>query len=422
MQSPVRAIGEDFLATDHNYLRDDAYGASMLRARQQNSPGLTLYVEAGHLYINGARVAYAGGSSPTFTAPSANPRIDVLSINSSGTLVRTAGTEAASPVAPAYPDGNFYICEVYNRVGQTIVYTTDQSTNGYIYKDCRAFLQTSKLPVLTKYTTVATNNGGSTSQFDVTNPAGTTFRYTYDSTGTNPGIDAANMPIGSVACVTGSGFSAGNRGIFLITGSGTNYFEVSNASGVVESNKTLGSGFLMFTSAVNGSWAKTPFIKYAEVELVGGGSNGIAGGFSANSGSVGVGGAAYLKKMYAALNLQTTMLFVIGPLNCPSIFGFGTTYITATGATASSAVGAVCTDGDINIPGKPGETSCGSSGASSGSSVLGSGGPGDTGSGGQNASGYGSSGGSGRGNGSGNPGGAAGSGTTGALILKEVYT
>lgn len=87
--------------------------------------------------------------------------------------------------------------------------------------------------------------GGATTQFDITNPAGTTFRYTYDSTGTNPNITAATMPVGSRVLIAAENFNAANNGLFVVTGSGTDYFEVSNASGVVESNKTIGTGSIM---------------------------------------------------------------------------------------------------------------------------------------------------------------------------------
>lgn len=78
------------------------------------------------------------------------------------------------------------------------------------------------------------------SQFDVTNPSGTTFRYTYDGTGTDPGITSLTVPIGTTVIISaGSGFASGNEGTFTVTGSGSNYFEVTNASGVVESDKTI---------------------------------------------------------------------------------------------------------------------------------------------------------------------------------------
>jgi len=91
-------------------------------------------------------------------------------------------------------------------------------------------------------TGIAYTIGTSTTQFDVTNPAGTTFRYTYDNTGTNPSITALTFPIGATVVITDTNLAAGNQGTFLVTGSGANYFEVTNAAGVVESNKTIDTG------------------------------------------------------------------------------------------------------------------------------------------------------------------------------------
>jgi len=86
--------------------------------------------------------------------------------------------------------------------------------------------------------------GSSTTQFDITNPAGTTFRYTYDGTGTDPSITSTSVPIGSYILIGAQNFNSANNGIFIVTGSGANYFEVTNASGVVESNKTIGTGYI----------------------------------------------------------------------------------------------------------------------------------------------------------------------------------
>jgi len=89
--------------------------------------------------------------------------------------------------------------------------------------------------------------GDSTSQFDMTNPSGTTFRYTWDGTGTDPLITATSIPINAKLVINGANFAAGNNGTFVVTGSGANYFEVTNAGGVVEANKTLGAGSLQNT-------------------------------------------------------------------------------------------------------------------------------------------------------------------------------
>lgn len=86
--------------------------------------------------------------------------------------------------------------------------------------------------------------GSGTSQFDITNPSGTTFRYTWDGTGTDPVISSATFPIESFVLVGAQNFTAANNGLFIVTGAGTNYFEVTNTAGVVESNKTIGTGYI----------------------------------------------------------------------------------------------------------------------------------------------------------------------------------
>lgn len=93
-------------------------------------------------------------------------------------------------------------------------------------------------------TTIGYTIGLSDTQFDVTNPSGTTFRYTYDTTGTNPAITATSVPIGATVVISDTNLAAGNRGTFTVTGSGSNYFEVANAAGVVESNKTISTGYI----------------------------------------------------------------------------------------------------------------------------------------------------------------------------------
>ena len=116
---------------------DAAGGIDLLSTSQQDTPDLTIQVSAGNVWFGGTLVEFAGDDSPEFTAPAANPRIDVLSLSSAGALVRTEGTEAGSPTMPAVPAGNIPICSVYNRVGQTSVKDIDDSTNGYVLADLR---------------------------------------------------------------------------------------------------------------------------------------------------------------------------------------------------------------------------------------------------------------------------------------------
>lgn len=121
-----------------------------LRPRAQATPNMTLQVQAAtvqsfyrHVYFNNAQSTFAGGNSPTLTAPTTNPRIDLLYLSDTGVLTVLQGTEAASPVPPAYPDlsKNFPICEVFLRVGMTTIVNFEDSganpTQGYIYRDVR---------------------------------------------------------------------------------------------------------------------------------------------------------------------------------------------------------------------------------------------------------------------------------------------
>lgn len=96
------------------------------------------------------------------------------------------------------------------------------------------------------YTYNHTNSvGSSTTQFDITNPSGTTFRYTWDSTGTDPAITAITFVVGSQVTITGTNFATGNNGTFTITASAANYFEVDNPAGTAENDKTIGSGTIV---------------------------------------------------------------------------------------------------------------------------------------------------------------------------------
>ena len=101
----------------------------------------------------------------------------------------------------------------------------------------------------------STDIGDSTTQFDITNPTGTTFRYTWDSTGTNPGTLQNLISVGGSIVVNAQNFTAANNGTFTITAVAATYFEVTNAAGVAENNKTIGTGSIrIYTYALLGDF------------------------------------------------------------------------------------------------------------------------------------------------------------------------
>lgn len=100
-----------------------------------------------HVTFGGQPIQVDVQATPTLTAPIGNPRIDILTIDSSGTLAWVAGTEASTPAAPwsSVSQNVIPICEVYLKtsMSQVLDYEDkDTDTNqGYILSDDRPFIQ-----------------------------------------------------------------------------------------------------------------------------------------------------------------------------------------------------------------------------------------------------------------------------------------
>lgn len=284
-------------------------------------------------------------------------------------------------------------------------------------------------------------NGGETTQFDITNTAGSTYRYTWDGTGTDPVINAGTFPIGTVVDIYSANMAAVNSGFFTVTGVGANYFEVTNASGVAEINKTLGQSGYLLKGAV---YTKTGGLRYAIIKGVGAGGNGS--GASANrAAGGGGGGAGYFEKCFTASELGATENLIVGkpatgtgdnPANKGSrtIFGTASLLISNGGLSgtvnAQGGLGGTATGGDINIPGSDGGyPDVGYSGSSTlyrpgsgGASFLGASVIGNTSTGNPGVAGYlygsGGSGANATGGGGAQNG---GTGADGVLIITEYY-
>src|ERR1700722_13445643 len=116
-------------------------GSTTFSSGTYSAQTMQVYVEPGVFYIGTTQVKFAGGSSPTVTAPVSHPRIDLLTINTSGVLAWTTGTENASPVPPTYPFGVVPICELWNVVSETILNdnANQSGSQGFISTDVRPF-------------------------------------------------------------------------------------------------------------------------------------------------------------------------------------------------------------------------------------------------------------------------------------------
>jgi hypothetical protein len=101
------------------------------------------------VYLTNTPLSKDAFSSPELTAPTSNPRIDLLCISGNVVLTGSAffliGTESASPSAPSYPTnpGVMPICEIYLPTTATKIMEyldkDENPTEGYIRKDVRPF-------------------------------------------------------------------------------------------------------------------------------------------------------------------------------------------------------------------------------------------------------------------------------------------
>lgn len=86
-----------------------------------NSPAsMQILVASGKGSYGTEALEYAGGLSPIFTAPTTNPKIDLLYLTDTGTLAIFPGVEAVSPTAPSH-SGKLPIAEISLVPAQTTI-------------------------------------------------------------------------------------------------------------------------------------------------------------------------------------------------------------------------------------------------------------------------------------------------------------
>lgn len=189
-----------------------------------------------HVYLMNQPLQVNAQSAPTITAPTTNPRIDILTIDSAGTLAWIVGTEASSPSAPwnSMPANKIPICLVYQKTTMTKVLDyEDKDTDanqGYILADVRPFMKNGfaffKGADVASSSTVALGNDGNF--FNIT---GTT---TITSITAKPAGTVVWLRFAGILTVT-SGSNLKLNGNFLtaadatleLVSDGTNWYEVS---------------------------------------------------------------------------------------------------------------------------------------------------------------------------------------------------
>lgn len=96
--------------------------SAMYAPHAADTPNMTIKVDAGSFLYNDAIVSNAQQTTATITAPSSNPRIDLVVIDSyTGVVSVIAGAEGASPSPPALTSGKTPIAQIALIVGQTSI-------------------------------------------------------------------------------------------------------------------------------------------------------------------------------------------------------------------------------------------------------------------------------------------------------------
>ncbi len=106
-------LGDDYKEAIDNSIAAMARIGAAFAPHEAGTPDMTVVVDAGALWVNGAPVEVAAQSSATITAPTTNPRIDRVVIDAlTGAVSVVTGTEAVSPAAPVIPSGKLPVCQV----------------------------------------------------------------------------------------------------------------------------------------------------------------------------------------------------------------------------------------------------------------------------------------------------------------------
>lgn len=134
-----------------------AYAANTMR----------LYVEPGNYFVGNTRVSFLGASTPTIVAPVSNPRIDLVCLNSAGSVSVVTGVEGASPAVPTYPLDKVVVAEVMNIVAETALYDfgNQQASQGYIQNDIRPYIRAGRFVSQTGAEIFAATDTGSANAY-----------------------------------------------------------------------------------------------------------------------------------------------------------------------------------------------------------------------------------------------------------------
>lgn len=104
--------------------------AEKILVRAQSTPSMVVSVPAFRHIALDKVITFAGSSTSPITAPTTNPRIDLVVINSAGSLAVRTGTESASPVMPTPTNEDIVLGSIYLPTTATGIFQTATAAGG----------------------------------------------------------------------------------------------------------------------------------------------------------------------------------------------------------------------------------------------------------------------------------------------------
>jgi hypothetical protein len=95
---------------------------------------MTVEIAAGAGQVGGITVNWSSATTGTITAPSVNPRIDIVVVNSDNTITVVTGAEAATPVVPTVASTQLALARIdLTTATATITNSEITNYNGYVW-------------------------------------------------------------------------------------------------------------------------------------------------------------------------------------------------------------------------------------------------------------------------------------------------
>ena len=98
----------------------------------QGTPNMTVAVASGVVSVAGVRASVTGANATIGTADGTDPRFDMITVNSSGTIATTAGTAASVPELPSIPSNSVVLALIFVPANDTTI-ASNQITDKRVF-------------------------------------------------------------------------------------------------------------------------------------------------------------------------------------------------------------------------------------------------------------------------------------------------